>query len=87
LIFKKHIFAKLEEITNKDNKDYSESIYKYFRKTTKSIIIYDIIIYKFKILKHGNDNHNILNNIIDEENIISSKKIITNSSIKLFNTI
>ena len=54
----RHIFSKLQDLTNKDNEKFEgEGIYKYFTKTSKSIMIYDVIIY----------------NIIDEYTIIFIK--------------
>ena len=50
----KQIFNKLVELNNKDKELFEgEGIYKYFTKKTKSIIIYDVIIYKFKVLKYN----------------------------------
>jgi hypothetical protein len=67
----KHIFTKLQELTNKDKELFEgEGVYKYFTKTSKSIIIYDIIIHKFKVLKYDYD---IPYNIIDEEAVIFIK--------------
>mgnify|MGYP001104514607 CR=1 FL=1 len=58
----KQIFNKLVELNNKDKELFEgEGIYKYFTKKTKSIIIYDVIIYKFKVLKY---------NIIEDDTII-----------------
>jgi hypothetical protein len=89
----KHIFNKYIELIDKDNKEYSEGIYKYFTKTTKSIIIYDIIIYKFKILNYNDESSSY--NIIDEENVIfiefcydkytNNVKIISNLLYKISN--
>jgi hypothetical protein len=68
----KHIFSKLQELTNKDKELFEgEGIYKYFTKTTKSIIIYDVIIHKFKVLKYHYDiNNNIKYNILEDDTTI-----------------
>jgi hypothetical protein len=88
----KHIFTKLQELTNKDKDIFREGIYKYFTKTSKSIMIYDIIIHKFKVLKYDYDTPY---NIIDEYIVIfikfcydeytNSVKIISNLLYKISN--
>lgn len=78
----KHIFSKLQELTNKDQFE-KEGIYKYFTKTTKSIMIYDVIIYKFKILKYDYDIVIFIKFCYDE--YTNSIKIISNILYKISN--
>lgn len=58
----RYIFNHLQELVNKEKSETSSGVYKYFSKMNKSIVIYDTMMYKIKVVGYGNDYDD---NIID----------------------